>query len=170
MDFNTQHIQQLLDKYWEGETTLQEETVLKQYFNTQQDIPATLQPFQSLFQYYKEAAKETLATNISVEEITSSSRKTTATIRSIGYQRKKWYTAISAAAAIALLLISVWWMQPMENQEQALTKAEKIEAKKAYEKTKAALMLVSSKLNHGAKVAATNLQVVQNLERKKLSK
>ena len=48
MDYK--YIEQLLERYWQGETSLQEETILRSFFS-QQDIPAALQQHQPLFVY-----------------------------------------------------------------------------------------------------------------------
>jgi hypothetical protein len=46
MDYK--YIEQLLERYWEGETTLQEESILRTFFS-QPDIPENLRKFQPLF-------------------------------------------------------------------------------------------------------------------------
>ena len=46
MDYK--YIEQLLERYWEGETTLQEEAILRTFFS-QPDMPENLRKFQSLF-------------------------------------------------------------------------------------------------------------------------
>ena len=48
MDYK--YIEQLLERYWEGETTLQEETILKAFFS-QPDIPENLRKYCDLFAY-----------------------------------------------------------------------------------------------------------------------
>ena len=46
MDYK--YIEQLLERYWEGETTLQEEAILRAFFS-QEDVPASLMKYKSLF-------------------------------------------------------------------------------------------------------------------------
>ena len=46
MDYK--YIEQLLERYWEGETTLQEEAILRAFFS-QDDVPAHLMKYKSLF-------------------------------------------------------------------------------------------------------------------------
>ena len=48
MDYK--YINQLLDRYWRCETTLEEENILRAFFS-QSDIPAELRPYQDLFRY-----------------------------------------------------------------------------------------------------------------------
>ena len=46
MDYK--YIEQLLERYWQGETTLQEEASLRAFFS-QDDVPASLMKYKSLF-------------------------------------------------------------------------------------------------------------------------
>ena len=46
MDYK--YIEQLLERYWEGETTLQEEAILRAFFS-QEDVPANLMKYKLLF-------------------------------------------------------------------------------------------------------------------------
>ncbi len=48
MDYK--YIQQLLERYWQGETSLEEEQILRAFFS-QTDVPAELQKYCSLFIY-----------------------------------------------------------------------------------------------------------------------
>ena len=54
MDYK--YIEQLLERYWQGETTLQEETILKTFFS-QPDIPEDLRKYSALFTYEAEKAE-----------------------------------------------------------------------------------------------------------------
>ena len=58
MDYK--YIEQLLERYWACETSLQEESILRNFF-AQSDVPAHLQPYQSLFQCETELAGEHLS-------------------------------------------------------------------------------------------------------------
>ena len=51
MDYK--YIEQLLERYWEGETTLQEEAILRTFFS-QPDMPDHLRKYQPLFSMEKE--------------------------------------------------------------------------------------------------------------------
>lgn len=53
MDYK--YIEQLLERYWQGETSLQEETILKTFFS-QPDIPENLRKYRDLFVYETEKA------------------------------------------------------------------------------------------------------------------
>ena len=55
MDYK--YIEQLLERYWQGETTLQEEMILKTFFS-QPDIPENLRKYCALFTYEAEKAED----------------------------------------------------------------------------------------------------------------
>ena len=58
MDYK--YIEQLLELYWECQTTLEEEAILRNFF-AQSDIPARLLPYVSLFQAEEKMANEHLS-------------------------------------------------------------------------------------------------------------
>ncbi len=51
---NYQYIEQLLDRYWNGETTLGEEEILRSFF-CQDDVPAHLKAYSEFFTYTRVA-------------------------------------------------------------------------------------------------------------------
>ena len=55
MDYK--YINQLLERYWNCETSLEEEGILRAFFS-QKDVPAELRQYQSLFAYQQLEAKE----------------------------------------------------------------------------------------------------------------
>ena len=54
MDYR--YIEQLLERYWQAETTLEEEEILRTFF-CQKDIPADMQQYAPLFTYEKEETR-----------------------------------------------------------------------------------------------------------------
>ena len=54
MDYK--YINQLLDRYWNCETSLEEEEILRTFFS-QDELPAELKPYKSLFSYELSEAK-----------------------------------------------------------------------------------------------------------------
>ena len=57
MDYK--YIEQLLERYWACETSLQEEQILRTFFQ-QEDVPAHLMPYKSVFDVQQEQAEPTL--------------------------------------------------------------------------------------------------------------
>ena len=54
------YIEQLLERYWECQTTLEEEAILRTFFR-QEDVPASLLPYRQLFIEEDEMAEERLS-------------------------------------------------------------------------------------------------------------
>lgn len=162
---NTAKIKDLLHKYFEGETSLEEEQVLKTYFNGQ-DVSSELQVYQGLFQFF------TIEKDVSLPQKRHTSPPTplyknvskptkTANIRHL-------YVQIAKIAAIALLAIAAYWfVLPHTQTEQQQTahinwnQYELTDEEEAMEKTIAALRLVSAKLNGGANRAAKEVHHVK---------
>lgn len=55
MDYK--YIEQLLDRYWACQTTLEEEAILRSFFS-QQDVPAELSQYKQLFAYMQEEPRQ----------------------------------------------------------------------------------------------------------------
>ncbi|WP_025741384.1 hypothetical protein [Aquimarina pacifica] len=80
------NIEKLLEKYFEGETTISEEKELKVYF-TSETVPSHLQKYQYLFKYFS-------------EESTVSARRDL----KLTAHNKKSYAWVGMAASIALIV------------------------------------------------------------------
>ena len=91
-----EYIQQLLDKYLDGDTSIAEEEALRGYFiHGGDDIPEERRPYKALFTYIVEERADKTATNSHV--------KFKALFRS-----RRVYAAMTAAAAlIAVMMISL---------------------------------------------------------------
>lgn len=147
MDYN--NIRKLLDKYWEGESSLQEETQLRDFF-AGNDIPEDLKPFQSLFQLFQLEQDKKLNADFDKKlmQQLQSSDKPVAKVRTLSFY-------LVRIAAAGLLLISIYWVSqqaPFKTDETIVT-AEEMTPEEVYAQTKQALMLVSAKLNKGTDIA-----------------
>jgi len=96
MDYK--YIEQLLERYWEGETTLQEEAILRTFFN-QEDVPADLMKYKSFFDCGLQ--EETLGDDFDAR-ILSSIGQEEPQVRIISLSRLK--PLFKAAAVVAILL------------------------------------------------------------------
>ncbi|NBP71134.1 MAG: hypothetical protein EBU52_20645, partial [Cytophagia bacterium] len=56
---DSKKIEQLLAKYWECETTLDEEKTLREFFN-QPEVPAHLNESASLFRYFEQQRQQVI--------------------------------------------------------------------------------------------------------------
>ena len=96
MDYK--YIEQLLERYWEGETTLQEEAILRTFFN-QEDVPAGLMKYKSFFECGLQ--EETLGDDVDAR-ILSSIGQEESKVKMISLSRLK--PLFKAAAVVAILL------------------------------------------------------------------
>ena len=58
MGLDINKIETLIEKYLEGETSIEEERILKDYFSNSQDIPFHLATYKHQFSFFKESKKE----------------------------------------------------------------------------------------------------------------
>jgi len=136
MDINL--IKKLLEKYYEGDTTLEEEAVLRDYFNNE-DVPEELRIYQAQFAFYQKE-KDIMFDNYGFEfpDVNKSHR------------RKKVIYWIPAAAAAVLLIISLIIMLPQnpfsKKRSNIITVSD---PDSTYMITKYALYTVSENLNEG---------------------
>lgn len=155
----TKHIiENLLEKYFEGETSIAEEQQLKEYFN-RGEVAEEFLPYQDLFQYFK------VAKQVSFEGKTTS--LTTSKARTLPL-RNKMFTWLSIAASIALV-IGLWFYYPSQQEETQVAEVdwsqyEPDDPEEALQYTIAAMKLLSSKLNGGAKKAAKELDRIAEIE------
>ncbi len=122
-------IKQLLDAYFEGATSLEEERILQDYFNNRKVAEEFIQ-HQPIFAGLK-AAKEERSSKVFT--LPASKQKTL----------KTWWYSVAAIAVVAFGVGSFYFAQPHYTQEEK-------EALAAFEKSKNAMMLLSENLNRGA--------------------
>lgn len=115
-------IEKLLEKYYQAETTLKEEKVLKDYF-AQSDVPAHLADHKGMFNYFNDSSLETSSRSIKLSSKTIALR---------------WLSV----AAMLVFFVSVFSLY-QQNE------AEKEQARLAYQETQKALELISKSLNKG---------------------
>ena len=119
-------IDQLLVKYLDAETTLQEEALLQDYFQNSNVAPH-LEEYRALFGYFAESKTERYTTTIQLNT-----------------QQKNWKW-LSVAASV-VLLFSVY--KGYENNQ------DRKEARVAFENTKNAFQLLSKNMNKGTAAMA----------------
>lgn len=121
-------IEKLLDAYFEGNTTLAEEKVLRDYFSSNHVAEHLLQ-YQPIFIGLKTAKEERSNRQIILPENKDGSSKI-------------WWYSVAAMLVVAIGIGSFYFLQPKYSQEEK-------EALAAFEKSKNAMMLLSENLNKG---------------------
>lgn len=144
-------IRALLEKYWQGETSLEEEKELKSFFASSQ-IPDEFIPFQPLFNYFDEAVSVAMESEVQTPVQTP-------IIRSINLRK-----IISIAASIAIFAIVFFAQQDDRQAQQTYAYEDSFESpEEAYEQVRSALLYVSSKINQGTETVSMSLDKMQPL-------
>ncbi|MBN1198591.1 MAG: hypothetical protein JXA23_04495 [Bacteroidales bacterium] len=140
----TKEIEALLAKYYEGETSLMEEHLLKEFFQGD-TIPAHLQEHKSVFNFYSAQAKTevSLRFDASLQDRIGRGR-----IVTMNPARKRLAYSLSLAASIALIagLITLFKLGVFTPSQPYGTITD---PQLAYAEARSALYLVSSNLNSG---------------------
>ena len=126
------NIEKLVEKYENAETTLQEETTLRNYF-TEGNVAPHLQEYSYMFNYFATIKDETYTKTIELEPKKSKKRNF------------KW---LSVAASIALLF-SVFIGKPLIEDYQERKKAEE-----TYAQITKGLQMLSTNLKKGEQAVA----------------
>lgn len=154
MDYN--YINQLLLKYWEGETSLEDEKALKSYFNSEH-VDERLAKHKSLFQFIKKEQCKTLNTDLNEKIINQI------------YPRKivsmNWKKGLVAASIILISGFFIWNYSLNDNTNKYTAVKEIENPEEAFRIAKEALLLVSNKLNDGASRAASKVNKVKEINR-----
>lgn len=135
---NNQKLEILLHRYFEGETSLEEEQLLKQYF-LDEEVPPHLRKYRSLFVMFHDEAHRTTSKEASIEKPETP-----------WYQRDWWRNAAVAASVVILLGLGLFI-------DSHLQKVSDQEVVAAYKKTHEAILRASSYLATG-KEEAKHLQ------------
>lgn len=145
---DSKHIEHLLEKYWECETSLEEEVEIKNFFK-QDDIPEHLFTHAPLFKYLdQEASQEVLDTQFDqavLEAIAEEKKGTQIYI-------KRWYEPYIKVAAVLLILVSASFLltKYLNKQEETPALADTYDnPEDAFEETKKALLLISKNIGKG---------------------
>lgn len=88
------HIEQLLDKYWKGETSLQEEANIREYFSSAQVSPEH-EEISALFQYLSEEQNVNMDQELDLSFLNEGKKSRT---------RLLWPRLMAVAASVAILL------------------------------------------------------------------
>lgn len=141
---NSKQIKGLLQKYYDGESSIQEEQVLYEFFS-QPELPPALQHEATLFRFYQAAKEEQNPKKLNLEQLDllQQSEKTTTV-----YWIKR---SLQLAASLLLISMLYYFIPKEEHLTVQLSDATPQETAAAYQKTKKALLLVSEKLNRGTK-------------------
>lgn len=146
MDSN--RIDELLSKYWNCESSLEEEQTLREYFKGR-EIPEQLKETAALFRYFEEHKKKALndtAFDNSVMEKVKSPKE--------GKLVRLLYNSMRIAAGVAVLVVATWLVR---NEVRKSTPQAVVDTyddpKLAFEETKKALQMISKSFGNAEEKA-----------------
>jgi hypothetical protein len=162
-------IADLLEIYFEGETSLEEEKVLKTYFQ-QSEIDDKFRRYQPLFVVLKNEKALEMRPTVSINLNKTIEQKQDAHLVKPFFRIQKRVVQIAAAAAIILAVSLVTFMN-WENPKKPQTLAqhnpkhlifdENDDPQLAFEAAQKALMLISKKMQKGEQAATKTLKKVK---------
>lgn len=156
MDCN--HIKKLLEKYWEGESSIAEEQELKNYFNGD-NIADELKEFQPLFAYLKKEKELTSKQDFSNLEKTSTGTEKALPFLFI----LKWMAAAASIIFLMTMGLNYYKNSTIETKEDPKLIADTYKnPDQAYQEAKAALLLISKTLNKGMDKGKEGIVKVKN--------
>lgn len=104
-------IQQLIDKYMNGQTTVDEEQLIARYFRNATDVPDSLKPYRDMFAYFDEGMPLGVLPEFDGSSGQADTRVAPDSSNVVAPRRRSlrmaawWSGAVAVAAAVALLLI-----------------------------------------------------------------
>jgi len=150
---NIKEIEELLGKYYEGNTTLAEEKLLKKFFS-RDDVPVHLRDHQPMFRFFAEESAQTLSDERQNETLIrkiEEYREETSAVKTHPGKRRLYY--LSGIAAGLLILMSLFFVIRNEVSRKQFKDSVNPSAELAYIQTRQALLMVSAGLNTGLDAA-----------------
>jgi len=146
---NIKEIEVLLERYFEGETTLAEEKLLKEFFSAD-EVPEHFRQHQPLFRYFSDEASLTIDNEEQEKVLMRRISRFETEVSGSGMQpvQKRMYY-LSGIAAGLLILIGLVFTFKSELLKKHFPGKENASSELAYSQTKQALLLVSVGLNTG---------------------
>ncbi len=135
MRMDSEKLEQLLKKYWDCETSLEEEQQLRAYFRSG-DVPDNLKEVATLFSYFEESRKKTI-TDIDFDRNVMSRIST----RSKGKRIQLMNNALRIAAGISVLIVAGWFVTREVRSSMPEDTFENPDV--AFQETKKALLMIS---------------------------
>ncbi len=150
---NLQEIEKILEKYFNGESSLDEEKLLRKFF-VSGEVPAKWHHLAEYFRFMAEERKVNLE-NLSFDRITEEKMGETRLSRLIDFRRPWIYWAAGIAASVLILIAIFVKFDPISSRLEETYDDPEI----AYVQAKKVLMFVSTKMNKGTR----DLQQVEKL-------
>lgn len=163
-----QQIETLVEKYFQAETTLEEERQLREWFSRQRELPPHLEACRPWFLMLEEERQRTTSADFA-ERLQRKIEATPAPARVVPL----WTRRLMQVAAVGLMLLMavfvarMWQAAPTHHNQSAIVLAEGEidDPELAYQQTMAALEFLTSRMEAGRRKAAEEIRHVEIIER-----
>lgn len=147
-------IEMLLDDYWNGVTTLEQEKELVEFF-TKEDIPAHLKEYQPLFQFFRAEKDDQVSASFETNLMAALEKEQKKEVVLEAKVKRLWTPLLRIAATVVLVLGMFFMYQNYEFDDgDEFAMVDTFETpEEAYRETMKALQLVSKKIDKGSKTA-----------------
>ncbi len=135
-----ENIKQLVDKYWEGATTPEEETYLKTYFSD--NIPSD--PEHMLFAWLQNKSEEGIQDENFDQKILDDLEHTSPVNR---FKIKFWHVAAAILIVVSSVIVLKYHDTPQPYNQKVVFEDSFEDPREAFEETKKALLFISGKMN-----------------------
>jgi hypothetical protein len=142
-------LQQLLQQYWSGETTLEEEHLLKEYFQ-HGDVPDELSEVAAMFRYFEQTKKNALNDvtfdRTLIDKVSGKPKQ--------GIMRNLVFNSMRIAAGVVVVVAATWFIRKEIRQSTPQEVVDTYDDPKlAFEETKKALMMIGKSFGTAEKEA-----------------
>jgi len=132
---DSKKLEELLQKYWDCETSLEEEQQLHEYFRTE-NVPEQLKETAALFHYFEQ--QKSKAVNQQFDKTLLGKLK-----KPQGRVTNLIQTSLKIAAGVAVLVVAVFFVREEIRKRDAIAMEDTFEdPQKALEETKKALLMI----------------------------
>lgn len=145
MGCNHDNIRELLLKFWDGKTSLEEEKNIKAFFQYN-EVGEDLQEDKVYFELVRQNENIVLDEDFDRIIMDKIDKKSGGVVRTMNYRS---VYRIAATILIIIGIAALSWFMNNEDDKQIAETVDQEEVQKAFDETKEALLLMSSKLNKG---------------------
>jgi hypothetical protein len=145
---DSKHIEQLLEKYWNCDTSLEEEQYLREYFRG--DVPESMKEVAEVFRYFDKQQKQ----QVNSPDFDAAIRKQIKQHRPEGKVIRMFYSYGRIAAGLLVVVAATYFVRQEVRKAYPPEIADTYsDPKLALEETKKALMMISKGFNKAQREA-----------------
>ena len=153
MDYN--NIKQLIDRYWDSDTNIEDEQTIKTFFSTHTDLPEELEKWRSWFSNLSDISNAELGNDFDAKILERIKQEPIKNRKIFVLNLKNM-----AAACIAVLIICISGGKIISHLSEKQQKETMLQANDEYVKIKNVLYFTSSKINESEKAVQENLDKI----------